>query len=704
MNTHLLLEAALRSLVMGAIIFVALRLLRIEQVRARRTAWLLALAGALAMPLLVAAQIGPRLLPEITFAHQPSIEALTVALPSDSGAALRGQVGAGQYALGLDHGSSAAQPAYSADDRLGADAGRADMGRAGTGRADVQRDDGARLANTALLVAVIGYCAVAATLALRLFAGVGFALRLKNQSERVVFPFDPDLDTRASARLQTPVTIGSSVLLPKNYTLWDGATLRIVLSHERAHVRQKDFYVHMLAGLHCALFWFNPFSWWLRRQLSELGEALSDCAAVEQAESRASYAETLLAFATRDHWSKPSVAMASSSNLTPRIERLLNDQGFERSFAPKQRLPFIAAGVVLLAMVASTSMVRVHAAATGSTTDTASTPIASPTPSTTPTAGTSATPGATATGASPASTSSPATQPAKKRVHKVRKEVVEDVADAEPSDAADIASDEETAREVEEADRAARDAEREVRDAARESARAAHDAARASRDAARYSGRDADDATREEVLAIRSGDSHIMINSGRLSEMQAPKGDYIYFQHNGKPYVIQDPQILAKTEALLAPMKELGEKQKELGRQQSMLGSQQRMLASQQRSIKIVDSPEFKREMDELQKRLKEIDLPRLTAQIDQKALSEVQAHLGEIQARVGHLQAEFGSQNHQFGEQQGKLGEQQGKLGEQQALLGEQQRKIVEETRRQLKPIIEQAIREGKGKVLSDD
>ena len=700
MNTHLLLEAALRTLVMGAIIFIALRLMRIDQVRAQRTAWLLALAGALAMPLLVALQIGPRLLPEITFAHQPSIEALTVALPGDSGGALpgdsggalRAQIGAGQYALGLDYGSSVEQPAYSADDSGGGTA----IGRADVSRADAQRDDGARLANTALLIAVIGYCAVAAMLALRLFAGLGLALRLKNQAQRVVFRFDPDLDTRASARLATPVTIGSSVLLPRNYTLWDGATLRIVLSHERAHVRQKDFYVHLLAGLHCALFWFNPFSWWLQRQLSELGEALSDCAAVEQAESRASYAETLLAFATRDHWSKPSVAMASSSNLTPRIERLLNDQGFERSFAPKQRLPFIAAGIVLLAMVASTSMVRVHAEAAATSTDSTVTPGTAPTPSST------TTPSSTQTPSTPAA---PATQPAKKRIHKVRKEVVQDVDDAEPSDAADIARDEEIAREVEEADRAARDAEREALDAAHDSARAARDAAHASRDAARdaarsYS-RDADAAS-EDVLAIRSGDSHIMLNSGRLPEMQAPKGDYIYFQHNGKPYVIQDPQILAKTEALLAPMKELGEKQKELGHRQSMLGAQQRMLASQQRSIKIVESPEFKREMDELQKRLKELDLPRLTAQIDQKALSEVQAHLGEIQAAVGHLQAEFGSQNHQFGEEQGRLGEQQGKLGEQQALLGEQQRKIVEEARRQLKPIIEQAIREGKGKPLS--
>jgi F0F1-type ATP synthase membrane subunit b/b' len=40
--------------------------------------------------------------------------------------------------------------------------------------------------------------------------------------------------------------------------------------------------------------------------------------------------------------------------------------------------------------------------------------------------------------------------------------------------------------------------------------------------------------------------------------------------------------------------------------------------------------------------------------------------------------------------------------LGEQQARLAEQQRKIIEDVRRQLKPIVEDAIREGKGKVIS--
>ena len=55
--------------------------------------------------------------------------------------------------------------------------------------------------------------------------------------------------------------------------------------------------------------------------------------------------------------------MARSSGLTPRIERLLNDSGFEQSFETKRRLPFVAAAIVALAMIASTATVKVRAAA-----------------------------------------------------------------------------------------------------------------------------------------------------------------------------------------------------------------------------------------------------------------------------------------------------------------------------------------------------
>jgi bla regulator protein blaR1 len=618
-NIHLLLEAALRSLVMGAIVFVVLRVMRIDQVRARRTAWLLALVGALAMPALVGAQIGPRLLPDLTVPKRQSYLSLDEPYIAAAASSIYREASAQHAPLIDETRNKGAEGAESAESAAIA-----------------------QPASIVLTIALIGYCTVAAVLSLRLCAGVGFALRLRDQAERVIFPFDPELDVRISSRIATPVTIGSSVLLPRGHVAWGEATLRIVLSHERAHVRQSDFYVHVLAGLHCAFFWFNPFSWWLQRQLSELGEALSDCAAVEQAESRASYAETLLEFATRARAPFAGVAMASASNLTPRIERLLNDRGFERSFAVKHRLPYVAAGVVITAMVAATSMVRVQAAPTTQTlsTDNATSPAAPP---------------------NPVAPSSPV---------------------APPSPAVPVRSSKKSAKNAD---------------------------ARVEQDEA------TDDPHQEEVMAINTDHSHIMFNSGNLLPSQ--RGDYIYFQHDGKPYLIQDPAIIAQAQAMLAPMKALREQQQDLGRKQrelaikqATLGARQGALAAAQVHAMKIDTPEFKRDVAELKNVIKDMHLDELTAQIDRNALAEVQAHLAEIQAATGKLtadlamqQADLGAHQGVLGAQQGELGEQQGKLGEQQALLGEQQRKIVEDVKRQLKPIIEQAIREGKGKALTE-
>ncbi len=474
MSAHLLLEAAVRSLVMGALIAVALRALRIEQVRARRTAWLLALAGALAMPALVGAQIGPRLLPSFAAPTQVEVPLQTIRRHVEQNFAM-----------------AAATPTETVLPAL----------------IEAKRDPGTQLANTAISLIVMGYCIVATLLTLRLCAGLGFALRLLRHADRRIFSFDPRLDVRTSSRISSPVTVASSVLLPSSYASWDEPTLRIVLTHERAHVRQGDFYVHLLAGLHCALFWFNPFSWWLRRQLSELGEALSDRAAVEQAESRAGYAEILLAFAAGARWPLGGVAMANSSNLTPRIERLLNDRGFERSFAGKRRLPFVAAGVVMLAMVASTSMVKARTPADEA-------PITPP----------------TAPDAPIAPTAPPITPPT--------------------APTAPIAP---TAPEV-------RTNTARSRTVIRSTIRTSDDSVDVHNDAG--------GASEEGILAIHSGKARITINSGESLPHQS--GDYIYFQHNGKPYVVQDPELLAQARTLLEPMEELARRQKDLDRQQAL--------------------------------------------------------------------------------------------------------------------------------------
>jgi beta-lactamase regulating signal transducer with metallopeptidase domain len=589
-STQILAEAALRSLIMGAIIFAALRLLRVHQVRLQRMAWLVALAGALLMPALVGWQIGPRVLPQFASATQVQ------PVPTDE----------------ARNSAMTALPEATAKSR--------------------DRETAAGSLRTARPIVAI-YCAVAALLLIRLSFGVGLALRLRGRAQRIALQSAPRADIRVSPRIATPVTIAATVLLPASYCLWDAPTLRVVLTHECAHVRQRDFYVHVIAGLHCALFWFNPFSWWLKRQLSELGEALSDGAAVKQAESRASYAEILLAFATREAWPVAAVAMARTNSLTPRIERLLDDRGFEKSFSARPRQAFVAAGAVLLAMMASTSMVRVSAASTDavSAVGTPSAPATPPSP---------AVPAAPTPLAVPVAPKAPpaATAPPQVRI------------------------DAKTATDVSTADISARP----------------HD---------------------DEILAIHAGDSRVTFDSG--SGLPQIAGDYIYYQHDGKTFLIQDPQTIASARRLLAPMEELGRMQQELGKQLAAMGKQQKALRAQQLAAR-VDTPDFKRDMVELERVMRQMDLEHLTPQIDQKALAELQTHLGEIQSRVGAMMAELGMQQARFGEQQGVLGEQQGKLGEQQGRLGEQQRKIAEEARRQLRPLIDQAIREGLAKPVN--
>jgi len=64
----------------------------------------------------------------------------------------------------------------------------------------------------------------------------------------------PGLPLRASRSVSSPGTIGSGILLPADYADWDAEKLRIVLAHERSHIRQGDFYLQLLAALYAALF------------------------------------------------------------------------------------------------------------------------------------------------------------------------------------------------------------------------------------------------------------------------------------------------------------------------------------------------------------------------------------------------------------------------------------------------------------------
>ena len=209
------------------------------------------------------------------------------------------------------------------------------------------------------------YCAIAAVLLLRLALGLAVTVRLWITAApiptRELSELHTGLRLRASSRVASPLTIGSAILLPVDYETWDREKLRIVLAHERSHIRQGDFYLQVLAGLYSALVWFSPLGWWLRRELADLAEAISDRAGIEEARSRTSYAQILLEFAAAPRPTALGVAMARSSSLARRIERLLNDHAFRQSFAGGRRA-LVAVVLVPMALFAATAMVRVQAA------------------------------------------------------------------------------------------------------------------------------------------------------------------------------------------------------------------------------------------------------------------------------------------------------------------------------------------------------
>ncbi len=136
--------------------------------------------------------------------------------------------------------------------------------------------------------------------------------------------------------LPAPLTTGwrrPVVLLPEDSEDWNEAKLSMVLAHELAHIARRDYVHRLLSGLHVAVFWFSPLSWWLDRRLHELSEQAADEAVVSSGIAVTAYAEMLLGFMGRlrggelRRWSwlgrQAYVPLAQPGRMARRLERLL---------------------------------------------------------------------------------------------------------------------------------------------------------------------------------------------------------------------------------------------------------------------------------------------------------------------------------------------------------------------------------------------
>jgi len=319
----LLAVSALRSIALGAAVWLALTLPRIRNPHVRMTVWTAVLIASLAMPVLTPwmkvtlPAASPWTSPaEIAWVRVPWIAA-SPAMPAESPSAASPQPYLAPSA-----------PSHPVDWRLAA-----------TGI----------------------YALVSGVMLLRLFAGVMLTWRVVGAARPVgdlaVRDLSIGADIRVSEIVLVPVTFASTILLPSAYSEWSERKLRAVLLHEGAHVAHGDFIVLLLAAIHRAVFWFNPFSWWLLIRLTDLAEMVSDDVAIAGIDDRRGYADILLDVARNAQRLPSGLAMARPNTVRQRVDRILRETVPPAGLSRRRRA-LIAVALVPLAVLSAGTIVH----------------------------------------------------------------------------------------------------------------------------------------------------------------------------------------------------------------------------------------------------------------------------------------------------------------------------------------------------------
>lgn len=650
-------EPAVRSILVACAAAFVLGALRVKSVTSRLAVWKIVLCCALAMPVL------GWVLPALPF---------SVPAPKFAGKSVFGAVEvASSPAAGVPHATAEPNSRISA-----AVAAATDLNLA-PAIAEPLRPSSARTSKPVRaeslytrLKSVAGavYVAVATIFFARFLLGFFLTSGMERAARTVDDPrvLDRLAAHSRAARLKklprlaeseivlVPVTLGvrrSCILLPAAWRDWDDAELDAVMAHEISHVKRGDALTQRLSLLHRAAFWFSPLSWWLDRRIAELAEEASDEAALARGADRTRYAETLLNFFSeldsssgRMRWQ--GVSMATPGTAERRVDRILAWKGAASGRLRKS----LALGLALLAPPVVFLAAAVH--------PTIQTQAAIPFPAQ-----------QEAPPLSPAPVPyAPVPEPLPRVIPIPPMPVVTPVP---PAPFAPFVTQE--------------SAQTRVR-------------------ASGFNDDDEDDWSSGQTFVIASGKKRIYVGRHRFSFNSSDdddtrwlpsklSGDFIWFERDGKSYVIRDVATIKRAMDLFAPMQALEEKEEELGKQQDALGEQQEALGQKMEEVKVT-VPDMTAELDRLREKLKQ-----LGAGGTQEELGELQSEIGELQSRIGELQSQAGRQQSEIGRQQGELGRKQGELGRKQGEIGRQQGELSKKATREMKSVIDDAVAHGLAK-----
>jgi beta-lactamase regulating signal transducer with metallopeptidase domain len=328
----LLVEAALRSLLLGLAAGAAIRFLRVRNPQVETTIWIVVLAASLAMPLLMQMTLVhlPNGLVTLPHALLPQSLLATALAPTANAlvVATHEHVALHEHAVAAAHWWVGLWP---------------DMW------------SGALLVYGTVAAVLLVYGTVAAVLLLRLATGLLVTWRIVRDARPIRADWTRGADVRVTARILSPVTFGRVILVPVSFIGWPAAKRRAVMGHELSHIEHRDFAVQVLSQFHSALFWFSPLAWWLQVRLAALAETTSDEAAILRVGDRVSYAEILLDIASGSRSLPAGIAMARPAQLNERIEHILTQAAPAVTLTPRRRLLLAAAVLPIAALAGGTS-------------------------------------------------------------------------------------------------------------------------------------------------------------------------------------------------------------------------------------------------------------------------------------------------------------------------------------------------------------
>jgi beta-lactamase regulating signal transducer with metallopeptidase domain len=725
-----LVDPAVRSLTLGALVALVLLLTRTKSVSLRLSAWKIVVCAALAMPALAASL--PPLQIAMPFADRFA-ELNSFWTPKTE---LRPFAAALPIVRQQNHASapSIVAPATAREFTRGPVAAPA-----------------RRISIPWLRIAEAFYVGISAVLAFRFALGWFLSLRLRRFSKAIEaravtarfeslagsFGLRNTPALGASERLAVPLTCGvarPAVLLPADWRDWDTQKLEAVMAHELSHVARRDALTERLALVHRIFFWFSPLAWWLPRHLADLAEEASDQAALAAGTEPSQYAEILLGFlndlscgAKRVNWQ--GVAMAQAGRAEKRLERILNGRMIMTSKLNKSLIALVAFSSVPVVLLAASLQPRLlghqielagyPAPRAQQQAPPPPVPAAPPLSATAPAAPVSPTVAAAPVPrALPAPVALPspvvAAAPAPEAAPAVMVQPMVTVYPA-PRVLPYVVPDQQAAPV-------------------------------APPPSVNYSF-STDGA---ESYAIISGKSSTMSGSfgrGDFQELEAlhrkMNSDFIWFERNGKSYIITDPETVQRAEAAFAAQAALGEKegligeqlgslgelQGVLGEQEGMLGEQEGLLSEQMEEVESnvkdlkIQIPDISSELQSVQEHSKELseilsqkDMDELRVNMEQmrEVMAKASKEIAQAQARSSALKVPDSAAMNEaiqkaresmaegmakFSAEQSKLGMQQEALARTQEALGREQDRAGKKAQAEIKALIDQALANGTAK-----